>query len=393
MKIALVHDQLAEFGGAERVLISMKKAFPDAPLYTSFVDWAKLGKHGDNFKAWCIHESWIGRLPLFNKLYSPLRFLLPFVWSSFDLSGYDVVLCSSSWGMAKGVSLKNSKFEVPSSKDKEGKKPTPYPLQPTTYFCYLHTPPRYLYGYDESSLKKYWPVRVYALIVNHFLRQYDFRSSQTVDKFIFNSEEIRQRSLKFYGKDGIILHPPIKTIVQSPTPYTLHPTPYYLTVSRLAPTKHIELLIQVANKMKLELKIVGTGNEEKYLRSIAGDTVKFLGSISDSELTSLYSNAKAFLYASLNEDFGMVPVEAMSYGLPVIALLSGGVRETVRDGETGIGYKELTEVSLEDAIKRFEALDGKTMTYMKSTASKFADSCSEENFIKAIQKLVIDTHH
>ncbi|MFO0703189.1 MAG: hypothetical protein U0525_00475 [Patescibacteria group bacterium] len=109
MKIALVHDQLAEFGGAERVLIAMKKAFPDAPLYTSFVDYRRLGKHASNFEGWEIHESKIGKFPLFNKLYSPLRFLLPMIWSSFDLSGYDAVLCSSSWGMCKGVSLSQSR--------------------------------------------------------------------------------------------------------------------------------------------------------------------------------------------------------------------------------------------------------------------------------------------
>jgi glycosyltransferase involved in cell wall biosynthesis len=390
MKIALVHDQLAEFGGAERVLIAMKKAFPDAPLYTSFVDRRRLGKHFDYFKSWEIHESWIGKLPFFKKLYSPLRFLLPIIWSSFDLSMYDVVLCSSSWGMAKAVSLKNSKFHVPSSKDKEGKKPTHYPLPPTTYFCYLHTPPRYLYGYDESSLKKYWPVKVYALIVNHFLRQYDYHSSQTIDLFIFNSEEIRKRSLKFYRKDGVVLHPPITTSIASPIPYALSHTPYYLTVSRLAPTKHIDLLIKVANEKRLNLKIVGTGSEEKYLQSIAGPTVEFLGSVSDEDLVKLYTRARAFLYASLNEDFGMVPVEAMAYGVPVIALASGGVKETVIDGKTGISYSDLTTASLLEAINRFENLDQLTKDTIHKNALDFAKSCNEENFVSNLKKIVID---
>jgi hypothetical protein len=194
LKIALVHDQIAEFGGAERVLVALKEAFPYADVYTSFVDKKRLGKHWHHFDGWNIIESRASRIPFFNKLYSPLRFLLPWVWSSFDLSCYDVVIASSSWGMSKGVSLRNSKFQVPSSKEQD--RPS------SVYFCYLHAPPRYLYGYDESGLKKYLLVRIYALIVNHFLRQYDYRSSQTIDHFIFNSEEIRKRSLKFYRRDG-----------------------------------------------------------------------------------------------------------------------------------------------------------------------------------------------
>ncbi|MFO0703188.1 MAG: glycosyltransferase [Patescibacteria group bacterium] len=246
-------------------------------------------------------------------------------------------------------------------------------------------------------------MRLYALVVNHFLRMYDYRSSQTIDKFIFNSEEIRKRSLKFYKKDGIVIHPPIKTNKQSainkkqeedyyPPGVALRavPTPYYLTVSRLAPTKHIDLLIRVANKMKLKLKIVGTGNEEKYLRSIAGDTIEFIGTVNDEELTKLYAGAKAFLYASLNEDFGMVPVEAMSYGTPVIALESGGVKETVIDGKTGIAFAELNVSSLENAIQRFEKLDKNSLLNMKNNAKEFANSCSEENFIKKLQASIID---
>ena len=369
MKVALVHDQLAEFGGAERVLIAMKKAFPDAPVYTSFIDFERLGKHGELFKSWKIHESFIGRLPFFNKLYSPLRFLLPSIWSSFDLSGFDIVLCSSSWGMCKGVSLKKRCN--------------------TKYFCYLHTPPRYLYGYDESSLKKYWPVRVYALVVNHFLRQYDYKSSQTIDEFIFNSEEIKRRSLKFYRKDGLILHPPIKDAIRKPTDDKATKE-YYLTVSRLAPTKHIDLLIEAANKMQFKLKIVGTGNQEKYLKSIAGSTVEFLGAVSDEKLSDLYANAKAFLYASLNEDFGMVPVEAMSYGTPVVALASGGVKETVIDGKTGFAFQELNLESLISAIKKFETLSDNEVLIIKNRALDFAKSCGEEYFIDTLQKLVID---
>lgn len=380
MKIALVHDQLAEFGGAERVLIALKKAFPEAPIFTSFVDKKRLGSHFANFCNWEIHESPLSKLPLFKSLYSPLRFLLPWVWSSFDLSSYDVVICSSSWGMCKGVSLQKK-----SKRDSA-----------TKYFCYLHTPPRYLYGYDESPLKKYWVVRLYALVVNHFMRQYDFESSQTIDSFIFNSQEIRGRSLKFYRRDGVVVHPPINQVdsrqsfLRLRSGLTAVSRNYYLTVSRLAPTKHIDLIIKVANKMKFPLKVVGNGVEEMALRKIAGENVELLGSVDDKQLKDLYQNAKAFLYASVNEDFGMVPVEAMSFGTPVIALSSGGVKESVIDGIRGITFPDLSEVSLQNSINKFEKLDDKSIETMTKSALEFAKSCSEDKFIEKIRQMVFD---
>ena len=374
LRIALVHDQIAEFGGAERVLIALKEAFPHADVFTSFVDKKRLGEHWHHFDGWNIIESRASRIPFFNRLYSPLRFLLPWVWSSFDFSQYDAVITSSNWGMSKGVSMRSTKYKV----------------QSTKYFCYLHAPPRYLYGYDESSLKKYRLVRIYALIVNHFLRQYDYRSSQTVDHFIFNSEEIRKRSLKFYRREGIVIHPPIiqvqsaKYRVQSNNNFE-----YYLTVSRLAPTKHIDLLIEAANKGNFHLKVVGGGNQEKYLKSIAGPTVEFLGSVNDQELHSLYHNAKAFLYASVNEDFGMVPVEAMAHGTPVVAYASGGVLETVIDGKTGYLYQSMKPEAVIEAVKKIDSLPPEEYKMLQERAVIFALSCSKDNFIRALKEFVM----
>lgn len=391
MKIALVHDQIAEFGGAERVLISLKKAFPDADVYTSFVDIKRLGKHWGNFVGWKIFQSWASRIPFFHKLYSPLRFLLPSIWSSFNLSSYDVVICSSSWGMCKGVSLRSTKYKVEGTKNTRSMHVAKHQALSTKhlplFLCYLHTPPRYLYGYDESSLKKYWPVQLYALIVNHFLRQYDFESSQTIDQFIFNAEEIRKRSLKFYRRDGIVIHPPIHT----------HPTrssgqtsrDYYLTVSRLSPTKHIDILIKAANKAKFPLKIVGTGNQYGNLKALAGPTVELLGGVSDEELNGLYAGARAFLYASVNEDFGMVPVEAMAHGTPVIAYASGGVLETVSNGKNGYLYSNLSEDDVIRSVQKLEECDEKTYLQLSTQAMHFAQTCDEDAFITSIRTQVL----
>ncbi|MEI6327119.1 MAG: glycosyltransferase [Candidatus Roizmanbacteria bacterium] len=375
MKIAIVHDQLAEFGGAERVLISLKQMYPAADVFVSFVDVKRLGIHLSKFKDWKIIQSRAQYIPFFTRLYSPLRFLLPWVWRSFNLSSYDLVICSSSWGMSKGVSLQKLKLQ----------KNIP------TYVCYLHTPPRYLYGYDESSLKKYFVVRLYAQIVNHFLRMYDFESSQTIDQFIFNSEEIRKRSLAFYRKDGIVIHPPISTTVSEHQSNSNIPNPkdsYFLTISRLAPTKHIDILIHACNKLGAPLIIVGTGNQIEHLQSIAGPTITFKGHVPDSEFAELYRGARAFLYASVNEDFGMVPVEAMSFGVPVIAYASGGVKETVTHLERGVQYKELTPDAICKAIAEYDNLSESEKQRILENGRAFALTCSEGEFTSKIRAYI-----
>jgi hypothetical protein len=166
MKVALVHDYIKEYGGAERVLEALTEIFPDAPIYTAFC--TKSSEAYKHFKDKQIITSWAQFIPLFkSKLYSPLRFLTPLIWGSFNLSEYDLVISSSSWYIAKG-------FKKPDDKFKE--------------FCYCHTPPRWLYGYTTSvNFQRYWPVKVYALIVGHCLRLYDFKQAQKVDYFIANS--------------------------------------------------------------------------------------------------------------------------------------------------------------------------------------------------------------
>src|ERR1035437_4087109 len=189
MKVALVHDYIKEYGGAERVLEALAEIFPDAPIYTAFsVKNSQAYKHFEDKQ---IITSWVQYLPFFkSRLYSPLRFLTPLIWGSFNLSKYDLVISSSSWYIAKGF----------------GKKIQEKPIE----ICYCHTPPRWLYGYTTSvNLQRYWPVKIYALIVGHFLRLYDFKQAQKVDYFIANSKEVRARIKKFYGRDSTVIYPPV----------------------------------------------------------------------------------------------------------------------------------------------------------------------------------------
>jgi glycosyltransferase involved in cell wall biosynthesis len=361
MKIALVHDFLREYGGAERVVEAMHEIWPEAPLYTSFVDWKSLGAHAYRFADWDIRPSWVQNNWLVRKFHSPLRFLAPRVWESFDLSEFDVVVTSSGWFMCRGVIVKKPAIQV----------------------CYIHHPPRNLYGYATgSNFQKYWPVRLYATIINFFLRQYDFQTAQKVNYFVANSKETARRVQKFYRRESTVIYPPVNT-ERSPQ-IKGKKRDYFLTVGRLTYAKKMDVIIHACNKLKLPLKIVGLGKEEEYLRSIAGKTIEFKGGVSDLELSELYAGAKALIFCALDEDFGIVPVEAMAQGVPVIALAQGGVMETVVDGKTGIWFKEPTEKSLEAAMKKFLGLKRDWSTDCLMQAKKF----SEERFQKDLKAFI-----
>jgi glycosyltransferase involved in cell wall biosynthesis len=217
--------------------------------------------------------------------------------------------------------------------------------------------------------------------VNHFLRIWDFYSSKRPDYLIANSKETQLRIKRFYHRDSVIIYPPVN-IPQNlqVTSYKLHN--YYLTVSRLTKAKHIDVLIKAANKLKLNLKIIGTGRDENYLKSIAGKTVEFLGNLDDHDLITILKNAKAFLFASRDEEFGIAPVEAMGYGVPVIAYNSGGVPEYVKDGVNGFLFNQLSAESLIEKIKKFETLDKEKILKMKKEARKKAEEFTFDRFKK-----------
>jgi len=362
MKIALVHDFLKEYGGAERVLEALHDIWPDAPVYTSFVDWKGLGPHADRLKKWNIKESWISRFPFITAYISPFRFLAPLIWRSFNFSGFDVVISSSSWFMPKGVTV--------------------HP--PAVHICYLHTPPRYLYGYQTArDWQKYWPIRLYGSVVNHWLRLYDFESSQAVHYFIANSEETKRRITKFYRRDSVVVYPPVEMSKQSRGAGSR----YYLVVSRLARAKHIDLAIEACQKMNVPLVIVGKGADDGRLQKLITKShanISMLGEVSDEELPSLYTNAKALLFPAEDEEFGIVPVEAMGYGVPVVAYRSGGVTETVVEGKTGVFFDELTVPSLVDAIEKCS----RTKSITKEACMKQAANFSPDHFKKSIEKMV-----
>lgn len=368
MKIALVHDQLQEFGGAERVLIALKEIFPEADVFTSFYNPKTLGIHAKHFKDWNIITSWGDKIGLLKKWYSPLRFLTPYIWEPFNFNEYDLVISSSGSYMCKGIITKPK----------------------TTHICYLHHPPRYLYYYETArEWQKHKPIEIYGHLINHDLRIWDYLSSQRVDHFIANSEETKKRIQKYYRRDADVIYPPVtiseKTVTDSKGNY-------YITTSRLARAKHVDVLINAANKEVFQLKIIGSGRDAEYLKSIAGPTVEFLTDVSDEEFEKLYMNAKAYLFASVDEEFGIAPVEAMGYGIPVIAYASGGLLEIVQHEKNGFLYENLDENSLIEQIKKFEKLSEMELMHMRKAARDSAEQYSLENFKKQILDFV-KKHH
>ncbi|HAZ73363.1 MAG TPA: glycosyl transferase [Candidatus Pacebacteria bacterium] len=343
-KIALVHDYLREYGGAERVLEALHEIFPQAPVYTAFVDSKAMGKNWHRFANWDIRQSKITQLPFYKKLFSPMRIFAKWAFEQLDLSEYDLVISSSNAYFAKAVKVPNGK-----------------------HLCYCHTPPRVLYGYSAKSNWRSNPFTLFAgNLLNHFVRQMDFVAAQNPDVFIANSEETKLRIKKFYKRDSTVINPPIKIYDQAKTffdklnkkdlaDFTQQKnSSYYLYVNRLAKAKHPELAVQVASELNLKLKVVGDGAMLEDLKEMAGETIEFLGAVDDKKLIELYKNARALLYPVEDEDFGMVPVEAMAFGTPVIAHQSGGPKETIKQDRTGLFFKSLTVESLAEAIIDFE---------------------------------------
>lgn len=365
MKIAIVHDYIKEFGGAERVLQELHKLFPDAPIYTAF--YVKNSAAYKRLQGATIIPSWAHYVPFFaTKLHSPLRFLAPIVWGSFDFSKFDVVISSSSWYVTRGF--------------RKGKN--------TREICYCHTPPRWLYGYKTSvEWQKYWPVKVYGIIVGHFMRLYDYKAAQKVDTFIANSEEVRARIKKFYRRDATVIYPPVSLPAQVKGQKSKVKGSYYFVVARIVGGKGLDLAVGAAQKLNIKLKIAGTPagyyTEYKSLSKKALKNVEFLGHVTDGELVSLYSEAKAFLALSEDEDFGITPVESMLCGTPVIAYYGGGYKETVIDGKTGVFFKEPNIDSLIAAIKKLE-----TLKINPEDCKKQAEKFSPEVFDKKILEIV-----
>lgn len=367
MKVAIVHDYIKEYGGAERVLEALHEVFPDAPVYTSVYIPRYLGPHRERFEGWNIKTSWADVIPFNAKLISPLRVVAPELFKALDLSKFDVVIVSATGAYSPNtVQTKSERHSA-------------------IHICYSHTPPRYLYGYETARDWKKNPVtRFIGMWAIHFLRMIDFTSSQNVDYFIANSEETKRRIQKFYRKDATVIYPPVEFNLSK----KVERGDYYLTGGRLARSKHSDLIVEAFIKNGLPLKVFGqgfAGFEEVVKDKISkSSNIEFLGQVSDEKKNELMAGAKAFVMASQDEDFGIIPVESMMAGTPVISHKSGGPMETIIEGKTGIFFDEFSIESLNNAIKKFE----KTK-FNHAEIIKHAEKFNKERFKKEIKEFVM----
>lgn len=325
MKAAIIHEYLNQYGGAERVLQVLTTLLPHAPIFTTLYDCALTGGVFDGRD---VRMSFIQRLPFarrWHHLYSPL---MPLAIEQFDTRAFDTVL-SVSASFAKGV------ITAPD----------------TRHVCYCLTPPRFLWDDSQRFVARFGypiPIGKLAPLALSYLRLWDRQAAERVDEWIAISEFVRRRIAKYYHKDAVVVHPPVNV---SKFPLSAEPGRYWLMVGRLVAYKNFDLAIRAFNRLGWPLKIVGSGIEERRLRAMAKPNIEFVGAVTDERLARLYAGSHAVLFPQ-EEDFGIVPLEAMASGKPVVAFHGGGALETVIDRITGVFFYEQTVDDLMNAVDR-----------------------------------------
>lgn len=347
MRVAVVHYWLVGMRGGERVLEQILSCFPQADLFTHVFD---PGAVSDIIRGRNITESFVSRLPGARRHYQKYLAFMPRALEELDLSAYDLVISSES-GPAKGV------LAAPGAH----------------HICYCHSPMRYLYDqYGLYRAQLGFGQRAYFSHLAHRMRQWDAISAMRVDRFVANSSFVAQRIRRVYGRDAEIIHPPVDVEIYQP--FAAPTSDYFLCVSELVRYKRVDLAIEAFRGGSHRLVIAGAGELFGPLSGSAPSNVTLLGRVSEEKLRALYANARALIFPG-EEDFGIVPVEAMACGTPVIAYGRGGARDTVVDGVTGLFFESQSPESLRDAIKRFDAA-----TFDRPTISAHAQTFSAERF-------------
>src|SRR3989344_748470 len=328
MKVAFVHEYLNQFGGAERVLRVLCDMFPHAPIYTLLYDEkATKGIFKDRY----IITSSLQKFPFSVTHHQFYPLVMPLAIEQFDFSSYDLVI-SLSASFAKGVVTK------------------PH----TKHLCYCLTPPRFLWDNSQKFVEEFgypWIIRRLLPPFLSYLRMWDYEASRRVDHFLSISHFVKQRVSKYYQRDSLVIHPPVDADFFQASKESGE---YFLMVGRLVTYKKFDVAIKAFNQLSLPLYIAGVGPQLKHLKKIAGPRIKFLGSVSDKEIKDLYAKSKALIFPQ-EEDFGIVPLEAMASCRPVIAFRSGGAVETIEEGKTGLFFDEQTVDSLAYAVKNFDS--------------------------------------
>jgi glycosyltransferase involved in cell wall biosynthesis len=367
IKIAIVHDFIVKMGGAERVLKIISDMYPDSPIYTLLYDEEKMGQY---FKGKKIVSSYLRKFPKFFK--KRYQWLAPFflvIPETFDFRSYDLVI-SSSGAWSKGIITKLD----------------------TIHISYVHSPMRFVWDYNEKYLKEKKSTKsgisfggnsIFTRFFFSYVRIWDRLAADRPDFLVANSNYTKQRIEKYYRREAEVIYPPVSggqpVKNYSQLDKKLQINNYFLVVSRLSPYKKVDIVVEAFNKLGLPLIIIGEGEQKKYLQKIAKDNIKIIGWKKDSEIWQYYQNARCFIFPA-EDDFGISAVEAMSFGLPVVAYKKGGALETIREGITGEFFAFQTAEVLADGVLRFMKNEN---NYTKDVIKKRAADFSEELFKKS----------
>ncbi|MEI7497737.1 MAG: glycosyltransferase [Candidatus Falkowbacteria bacterium] len=358
MKVALVHDHLAQDGGAEKVLKVLTELFPDAPIYTLLFEPKNVSK---NFKNKDIRTSIIQRLPGGIKHYRWYLPLMPIAVEFFDLRDYDVVISDAS-AFAKGVITTSE----------------------TLHICYCHTPTRYLWSdshqyLNELSYNKYFK-KIIALLLSN-LRLWDRAAADRVDTFIANSNFIARRITKYYKRDSQIIYPPVDV---DRFGISKEIGDFYLIGGRIVPYKRIDITVEAFKKWGKKLVVFGDGVDLPRLKKIAAGApnIEFVGRVDDATQAALYQKCLAFIHPQ-EEDFGITAVEAMASGRPVVAYGRGGILEIVANHKTGVFFHEQTADGLLRVLERFNPL-----AFDPNVIRAKAESFSRERFRQELKHFI-----
>lgn len=361
-RVALAHDYLNQYGGAERVVEVLHQMYPDAPVYTSIYDSESMPP---DYQSWDIRTSFLQHAPGIHGNHQPYLPFYPLAFKFLNVEpDYDVVLSSSSaWG--KGVRVDPS----------------------TLHICYCHSPMRFAWDFDHYAERERMDAVSRSIVqpILHRLRNWDRATSRRVHYFIANSRVVQQRISDFWGRQSTVIHPPVDT--EGFTPVSADEAgEFYVLVSRLVPYKRFDIAIEAANRLAIPLKIIGDGRARAELESIAGPTVEFLGRVDDAERNRLFAQCRAAIFPA-EDDFGIGQVEVQAAGRPVIAFDRGGAQETVLDGETGVLFFPQTADGLVDAIRRFER-----RTFSTDRIVHHAEQFSRARFEREIRDFLNDAY-
>lgn len=359
MRVAVVHDYFTQLGGAEKVAEELYCMLPSPSLFATV---ALPEFMPPRLREVAVRTSWMQKLPGIRDYYRLYFFLYPFAVSSLDLSGYDLVVSSSS-GYAKGVRTSPQAIHV----------------------CYCHTPMRWVWNYQNYASREAFGLSQRTLLPLFIrgLRLWDEAASRQPDHFVANSRAVAERIRRVYHRSAEVIHPPIET-------ERFHPShnrreDYYLVLSRLVPYKRIDLAVKACTQRGKKLLVIGDGPDRRSLEAMAGPSVCFLGRASDAQVEHHVARCQALLFPG-EEDFGMAPVEVAAAGRPTIAYRAGGALETIIENVTGLFFDEQTPESLGDALEIFERQDW-SVAALRQHAKAFSVQVFQERFRSFLERI------